>query len=379
VRDIFKIAYRAKMSAQDTAEVLLYGEIISDMPEDWRWSKQDKSAADFDKAIKEVRAQGATKLLLRINSPGGVCTESVAMRSILAGAGFDEITIRIEGLCASAATDIATLPGAHVQIAEGSEYMIHNPWTWVIGNANELEHEIEHLRNIEQMSRGFYQKRSGQGEEQIKEWMDAETWFTAEEAVKYGFADELLTGAAKAAACVSTSEMRVMRGLYRTVPEAVRIERAEEDVRHDSPVAGEPSEINTKEEAHMDVKELTVEQLLDGNPALYQAVMQKGAQAERERMQEIDALTMPGYEEMAEAAKRDGTAAVDYYKQVVQAQRKKGADWMESRKEELEPAKQVSGGAAEDGYKTDEAEMAAFEKDIKAAIEQSYTQPGGMF
>ena len=26
-------------------------------------------------------------------------------------------------------------------------------------------------------------------EEQVKAWMDAETWFTAEEAVKYGFAD----------------------------------------------------------------------------------------------------------------------------------------------------------------------------------------------
>ena len=106
------------------------------------------------------------------------------MRSILANAGFEEINIRIEGMCASAATDIATLPGAHVAIAEGSEYMIHNPWCYALGNANELEHTIERLRNIEKMSRGFYMKRTGQAEEQIKDWMDAETWFTADQAVE---------------------------------------------------------------------------------------------------------------------------------------------------------------------------------------------------
>ena len=174
MRDMFKLAYnvRAETDKTETAEVLIYGEIISDMPEEWKWSKEDKSAADFDKAIKDIRSKGAKNLLLRINSPGGVCTESVAMRSILANAGFENINIRIEGLCASAATDIATLPGAHVQIAEGSEYMIHNPWCFAIGNANEMETTIERLRNIEQMSRGFYMKRTGQSEEQVKEWMD---------------------------------------------------------------------------------------------------------------------------------------------------------------------------------------------------------------
>ena len=106
------------MNASDSeAEIMLYGEIIQDMPEDWKWSKEDKSAADFDKAIKAARDGGARKLLLRINSPGGIVSEAVAMRSILCAAGFENITVRIEGLCASAATIIAAIPGEHVQIA----------------------------------------------------------------------------------------------------------------------------------------------------------------------------------------------------------------------------------------------------------------------
>ena len=148
MREIFQLRFNAPrmLAGTDIAEVMLYGEITEDMPEAWKFSKEDKSAADFDKAIKAVREAGANRLLLRINSPGGIVTEAVAMRSILASAGFEEINIRVEGLCASAATIVATLPGAHVEIAEGSEYMIHNPWTVDWGNADQLERTVAHLR-----------------------------------------------------------------------------------------------------------------------------------------------------------------------------------------------------------------------------------------
>ena len=194
VRDIFKIRFSTPRMSTDNAEaeIMLYGDIIQDLPEQLRWSKEDKSAVDFDKAIKDVRASGAKKLLLRINSPGGIVTEAVAMRGILCAAGFDEITIRIEGLCASAATIIAAMPGAHVQIVPGAEYMIHNPWTWDAGNAAQFERTAQHLRAEEATARAFYAKKTGQDDEQIKAWMDAETWFTAVDAVKNGFCDELL-------------------------------------------------------------------------------------------------------------------------------------------------------------------------------------------
>lgn len=100
--DAFSLRFTApKMNADgDEAEVMLYGEIISGMPENWKWDKEDKSAADFDRAIKEAVRSGARKLLLRINSPGGILREAVAMRSTLNTAGFEAVTIRIEGLCA---------------------------------------------------------------------------------------------------------------------------------------------------------------------------------------------------------------------------------------------------------------------------------------
>ena len=369
-RDIFRLAYNVHMEAEnsDTAEVMLYGEIVEDGPKWWKWSEEDKSASDFDKAIKDVLKAGAKKLLLRINSPGGVCTESVAMRSILANAGFEEINIRIEGMCASAATDIATLPGAHVAIAEGSEYMIHNPWCYALGNANELEHTIERLRNIEKMSRGFYMKRTGQAEEQIKDWMDAETWFTADQAVEYGFADEVLEAEVKgetpAAACVTSRVMATMRNLYKAVPEQIAEKDAEPaaptpTVSYEAPVAGASTEINQHEEEHdtMDIKDINVDQLRAENPALLEQIQQSAVAAERARQDEIDALTDPGYEELAAQAKANGTSPADFVKQLVQAKKAKGAGFMAARQQETAPAQNVPGGEPASNHKTEEQEI----------------------
>lgn len=419
-RDIFRLGYSVRMEAEnsDTAEIMLYGQIVEDGPKWWKWSEEDKSAADFDKAIKDVREKGAKKLLLRINSPGGVCTESVAMRAILGNAGFEEINIRIEGMCASAATDIATLPGAHVAICEGSEYMIHNPWCIALGNANELEHTIERLRNIEQVSRGFYAKKSGQSEERIKDWMDAETWFTAEEAVEYGFADELLeaevTGETPAAACASTREMAAMKGLYKTVPEQIAVREdggkldtkafffegetgseyvlppqyaqkvrdlIKQTVSNEAPVAGDSTEIHHEEDNDtMDIKDINVDQLRAENPALLEQIQQAAITAERQRQDDIDALTDPGYEELAAQAKANGTSPEDFVKQLVAAKKQKGANHQAARQQETAPAQNVTGGAADDKKEHEEQDVKQYAESMaKYAKEYRGGADGNMF
>lgn len=387
-RDMFRLAFTTCMSAEDstTGELMLYGEIVQDYG---KWYKdqypEDKSATDFDKAIKELKSKGVKKLNLRINSPGGIVTEAVAMRAILVGAGFEEINVNIEGMCASAATLIASIPTAHVAIHPGAEYMIHNPWTLAWGNANDMEKTIDHLRQLEATSRAFYVTKTGQSDEQIKEWMDAETWFTAEQAVEYGFADELVKetaddNALPAAACVTSREMAVMRDIYKAIPGNI-VERPEnEPIRHGIPeTSGEPSEINqTKEETTMDIKDLTMEELREGNPDLIDQIKQEAVEAERERLSDIDALTVPGYEELAEQAKANGTSALEFQKQIVAAMRKKGADFLKARTEETAPAQQVTGGAAED-EEDEEKEVKAIAESVAEYAKAGNVQTDGMF
>ena len=342
MREFFHLAHSVKMSAEDAelAEVMLYGEIVQDYG---KWYKEtfpnDKCAIDFDKEIKAVKDKGAKRVMLRINSPGGIVFEAVAMRSILVNAGFDEITIRIEGLCASAATILATIPTAHVQISEGSEFMIHNPWTIAWGFAEDLEHEAEHLRNMEKTIRGFYATKSGQEDEQLKAWMDAETWMSAEEAVERGFCDELLKAEAEnaepAAASVGIHAMGVMCGMYREVPKNIGIAKAEEqgaevemtaanlqkaaeavlNGSNDDPVAGLSSSNKNKEEPQtMEIKDCTREQLLAENPALAEEIRNQAVADERDRIAGITDMTLPGFEAEAEEAKANGTSVADFMK-----------------------------------------------------------------
>lgn len=395
-RDFFRLSFRAEMSATDKemGEVMLYGQIVQD---NGKWYKEvfpdDKTASDFDMAIKELKSKGAKKLSVRINSPGGIVTEAVAMRGILTGAGFEQINIRIEGLCASAATIVASIPDAHVVITPGSEYMIHNPWIRAFGNANKFEKTVEHLRQLEKTSRAFYVQKSGQVEDQIKRWMDDEKWFSAEDAVKYGFADELANEgggeAMPAAACVTSQEMAAMCSIYRNVPKNIAVQPenptapvhtggAETNpVSSEAPVVGASTEIKKPKEEHpsMEIKDINLDQLQMQNPALLEQIRQSAVTAERNRQAEIDDLTMPGYEEMAAKAKADGTSAMDFHKQMVTAMKQKGGIFLQQRKNETAPAEAVAGGAPQDTGRTPQQEIEDTARDI-AAYAKIYADNG---
>jgi len=377
----FRLRYDLRMSAEQTnADVLIYGEICDDW---WKWTEADISALDFDKLLKDAKAKGVKNLTLRINSPGGDVNQAVAMRTMLMNSGMDEIKISIEGMCASAATLIACLPGAHVVMSEGSEYMIHNPKSGAWGEAKDLEAGAARLRNTEKEAASIYARRSGQSEDDIRAWMNAETWMTAKDAQERGFVDEVLE-AEPIVACVSGREMAAMRRMYAHIPDGVRehaeaSKGSEPEVSTTEPTvaAGEVTEnknIHKEEETTMEIKDITLEQLRTENPTLHGQIMQAGAQQERERIQEIDDLTPAGYEEMAAQAKQNGTTAMDFHKQIVKAQREKGQQFLAQRQTETAPAAQVEGGEPKmnDGQADKQEldnhakEMAALAKELRA-------------
>lgn len=385
-RTRFQFSYELRMSAgSEEAEIMIYGNIVS-----YKWSENDPdvTAKDFDKMLKDAKTQGAKRLTIRINSGGGNVYQAIAMRTMLLSADFDEIKVRIDGLCASAATLIASIPGASVSMGEGGSYMIHPPLTWMYGNAAEFEDCAQRLRKMENDFRAMYAKRCGKTEDQVKEWMDAETWFTAQEALDNGFVDEIITGE-EAVACVTMETLDAMRGMYKNVPEMAVMAAlpAESNTSTGEPAvaAGEPTantNNNEEDDTMPNINEATMEQLQAENPALHASIMQAGAAAERERIQEIDALTPPGedYAEMAAKAKKDGTSAMDFHKQIVKAQKEKGSNFMQSRQMETAPAAAVAGGASEDTTGTTDDELKAHAEEMaKLAKEVRAEVDGNMF
>ena len=388
----YRIRFTMKAEGED-AEIMVYSEIASE-----KWWGDETTQNDFDKALKEAKAKGAKNLNIRINSPGGEVYAAVAMRSMVINAGFENVRVMIEGLCASAATLFATIPGAQVVIAEGSEFMIHNPMTVTWGNAQEIQQTVDHLHKMEEQFQGMYASKTGQTEEQIKEWMDDTTWFTAKEAVENGFCDELLASE-PIAACVTRRDMDVMKMIYENVPEievidsdvpeetieAVRKmfeQRGTEnnEISNDTPVAGGSSEIYAgKEEPEMELENLTMDQLREGNTELFDQIRENAINAERERLADIDSLTVPGYEDLANQAKADGTSAMDFNKQLVAAMKAKGSEFIEARKNETAPAQAVAGGDPVNNSKTEEQEIQDVAKDIAKYAADINDHGGGMF
>lgn len=207
---------------------------------------------------------------------------------------------------------------SHVRIAQGSEFMIHNPIAGCRGTAADFERMFERLTKMQKDQHEMYAARSGQTPEKIKEWMDAETWFTAKETVEFGFADELMQ-AAEIAACASQDDIDLMRQLYNSVPEEIGVkvsaDSAPGEVSNAEPqvIEGSVSENNnTFEEGikEMEIKEITAQQLQAENPELLNAIIRQGVEAERTRIQEIDAMTPEGYEEMAKGTVIAGSKGI---------------------------------------------------------------------
>lgn len=173
----------------DAAEVFIYDAIVGSDIEAEYWG--GVSANAFVKALRDITA---STIHLRINSPGGDVFAARAIETALREHKAKKV-VHIDGLAASAATFIA-MAGDEIVIADGAMFMIHKAWTLAWGNADDLQKTVDLLDKVDGTLVDTYAKRTGQGDARIAEWMAAETWFTADEAVQHGFADRVANASA---------------------------------------------------------------------------------------------------------------------------------------------------------------------------------------
>lgn len=132
--------------------------------------------------------RGIERLTVRINSPGGVVDDAVAIHTLLNEYPAEKTT-KIDGIAASAATLV--IPTGHVQMAKGAKLMIHHPWTAVVGNWRDLEAASRVAKQYAESAAGMYAARTGKPVDDMMAIMDAETYFLDQEAVDIGLADAI--------------------------------------------------------------------------------------------------------------------------------------------------------------------------------------------
>jgi len=127
---------------------------------------------------------------IRVNSPGGDIFEARAMQAAMAQHPAT-IVVHIDGLAASSASFL--IRGANKRImSDGAFLMIHQAWSWADGNSQALISRGEALEKIDGSIIDSYMKVTGIEREQIAEWINKETWFTAAEAKEHGFVEEVI-------------------------------------------------------------------------------------------------------------------------------------------------------------------------------------------
>jgi hypothetical protein len=139
-------------------------------------------------------------VIAAFNSIGGDLFDGLAMHNALSRLG-ERCTGRVDALAASAAS--VAVCGAHkVVIAANAMLMIHNPWTYASGDAEDFRKVADALdQTMEAIIAAYKAKAPEIDEVELRRLVAAETWLTANEAVALGLADEV-GGGIKVKACL---------------------------------------------------------------------------------------------------------------------------------------------------------------------------------
>lgn len=146
--------------------------------------------AVIDAKLLSDELEGVTDdVVIKLNSPGGDVFQGIEIYNYLKDHPSN-ITIENTGLIGSAATFMLA-SADKVVFNVGTTMMIHEASTFAWGNKTDIQKTLNALGTIDESILSIYSSKTGQTTEQLESWMLEEKWFTADEAVEYGFADEV--------------------------------------------------------------------------------------------------------------------------------------------------------------------------------------------
>ncbi|MCH4032077.1 MAG: Clp protease ClpP [Lachnospiraceae bacterium] len=150
------------------------------------WFDDDVTPALF----KSDLDSGKGPITVWINSPGGDVWAAAQIYNMLLSYG-EKVTVKIDGLAASAASVIA-MAGDEVLVSPVSMLMIHNPSTMAMGDKDDLAQAISMLDSVKDSILNAYVKKTGLSKNKLSKLMDDETWMDANKAVELHFADRVM-------------------------------------------------------------------------------------------------------------------------------------------------------------------------------------------
>ena len=178
----------------NVGKIELWGDVCETQPVDiWTGEPlegQFITMKEFKESLNKV--QHCNSIELHLNSYGGDATVGIAIHNLLKATG-KKITCVIDAVACSAAFTIA-MAADEVQVYPGSILMCHEVKSFMFGYyGNDELKKIENGNTAyNNSSAAMYANKSGMSKTQCLNLMKKETWMDGEEAVSLGFADVLL-------------------------------------------------------------------------------------------------------------------------------------------------------------------------------------------
>lgn len=331
----------------ESADLLLYGDIS-----ETSWYDDSVTPKQFAQDLRDLGP--VNEINVHINSGGGDVFAGIAIYNQLR-ANPATVNVVVDGLAASIASIIA-MAGDTITMPTGSMMMIHNPASCIWGayTSDDFRGLADRLDTIKNTLLDVYQSKSCKSRDEIAQLMDDETWYSPEDALAAGFATA--TDAAKSFSIELDKNCLISNGIrftnhYKNLPKNINAAPVKKQPKPAEPVVVQAKATPVqKEDGPMELAEFK-----NKYPDLYKDVYNAGVDAERSRMQAIDDIAMPGYEDIVNAARYEtGASAEAVAVAMIKKDKAAGADFLKNREADAAVVNKVPADGAPITDKTEE-------------------------
>lgn len=291
-------------------ELIIYGEIG-----DW-WE-----GLDANTLAEAIRNAESDTIEIRMLTYGGSLVTALGVYNVMKASG-KKFIIHNDGVIASAGTVIAC--AGEVHMPRNAMYMVHSALVGAYGNAEELRRIADMLDKFDGGIKSIYKDKTNLEDDVIDDLMSKDTWLNADEAAKLGLVDVVTEGIQIAAS--ASGKSTIINGIE--LPK-LDIKNLPNHLLNTVKSVNEPkNEVETK----MDLAKLKAEYSdvakahADEVRADMQTQIEDAVKAERQRIEDINAATLPGLEALAQEAVTAGLSAGEFAIKALKAEKDKGAD-----------------------------------------------------
>lgn len=281
-------AYNMAVLSDTSAEINMYGDVVTKVPRDWATSERLAGYIGLDEFLEDLEEiKEKDSITVHINSGGGDLYAGLAIYNRLKALDGTVTTIN-DGLAASAASLIFQA-GDVRKMNAGSNLMTHGASGFLFGyyNIDDLKELITSFKAHNKAVVAVYAEAMGVSLDEAKNFVNGETWLTGEEAVKKGLADEVIEDESTAENSIVQKVMARMGAAYKAqFPETAMPAALPSFANKNQTGGNEDMSFKTIEELKAAYPQMVaeIENTASGN------AKKTGTEAERQRIQAIEAI-----------------------------------------------------------------------------------------